>query len=73
MQSRTIDVHDDTALRRFHEIGWRAEMEDGRPWQTFQSYDEMAIALRHPSPGQRSDGQRSYYQSTPGYKAEYQC
>ena len=48
-------MHDDTALRRFHEIGWRAEMEDGRPWQTFQSYDEMAIALRHPSPGQRSD------------------
>ena len=55
MQTRTIDVHDDAQLRRFHEIGWRAEMEDGRPWNTFQTYDEMAVALRDPSPGQRCD------------------
>lgn len=55
MQTRQIDVHDDALLRRFHEIGWRAEMEDGRPWETFQTYDEMAVALREPSPGQRTD------------------
>jgi GNAT superfamily N-acetyltransferase len=55
MQSRPIDVHEDAQLRRFHEIGWRAEMEDGRPWNTFQTYDEMAVAMREPSPGQRVD------------------
>jgi GNAT superfamily N-acetyltransferase len=55
MQIRQIDVHDDPLLRRFHEIGWRAEMEDGRPWNTFQSYEEQSIALREPSPGQRVD------------------
>ena len=55
MQTRPIDVHDDALLRRFHEIGWRAEMEDGRPWNTFQTYDEMAVGLREPSPGQRAD------------------
>jgi GNAT superfamily N-acetyltransferase len=55
MQTRPIDVHDDAQLRRFHEIGWRAEMEDGRPWNSFQSFEEMAVALREPSPGQRAD------------------
>ena len=30
-------------------------MEDGRPWNTFQSYEELAVALREPSPGQRAD------------------
>ena len=51
MQTRTIDVHDDAELRRFHEIGWRAEMEDGRPWNSFQTFEEMAAFLRDPSPG----------------------
>jgi GNAT superfamily N-acetyltransferase len=55
MQIRPVDVHDDDQLRRFHEIGWRAEMEDGRPWNTFQSYDEMAVGLREPSPGRRAE------------------
>jgi GNAT superfamily N-acetyltransferase len=55
LEARRIDVHDDAQMRRFHEIGWRAEMEDGRPWNTFQSFEEMAVALREPSPGQRSD------------------
>lgn len=55
MQTRPIDVHDDAELHRFHEIAWRAEMEDGRPWNTFQTYEEMAIALRDPSPGRRPD------------------
>lgn len=55
MEIRVVDVHDDQQMRRFHEIGWRAEMEDGRPWNSFQSYDEQAIALREPSPGQQVD------------------
>ena len=55
MQTRPIDVHDDAEMRRFHEIGWRAEMDDGRPWNTFPTFDEWAAAIREPSPGQRSE------------------
>ena len=55
MKTREIDLRDDAEMRRFHEIGWRAEMEDGRPWNTFQSFDEWAAAVREPSPGQRVD------------------
>lgn len=55
LEARPVDVHDDAQMRRFHEIGWRAEMEDGRPWNSFQSYDEQAVALREQSPGQRAD------------------
>ena len=52
---RPVDVHDDAQMRRFHEIGWRAEMEDGRPWNTFQSLEEQSVALREPAPGQWVD------------------
>ena len=55
MEIRELDVQDDALVRRYHEIVWRAEMEDGRPWNTFQSYEELAIGLREPSPGQRAD------------------
>ncbi len=54
MQTRPIDVRDDAEMRRFHEIGWRAEMEDGRPWNTFPTFDEWAVAIREPSPGQQN-------------------
>jgi GNAT superfamily N-acetyltransferase len=52
MQVRPVDVHDDAQMRRFHEIGWRGEMEDGRPWNAFWTYDEMAAMFRKPTPGQ---------------------
>lgn len=52
MELRPVDVHDDEQLRRFHEIGWRGEMEDGRTWNAFWTYDEMAAMLRKPTPGQ---------------------
>ncbi|MEO5711026.1 MAG: GNAT family N-acetyltransferase [Nocardioidaceae bacterium] len=54
MAIRPIDVHDDAELHRFHEICWRAEMEDGRPWNSFQSIEEMTAFLRNPSPGRRA-------------------
>ena len=40
-------------MRRFHEIGWRAEKEDGRPWNTFWTYEELArcCASRPPASG----------------------
>lgn len=52
MEIRPVDVHDDEQLRRFHEIGWRGEMEDGRSWNAFWTYDEMAVMFRRPTPGQ---------------------
>ena len=55
MEVRPVDVHDDAELRRFHEIGWRSEMEDGRPWNTFQEHAEMKAALRRPLPDARID------------------
>jgi len=55
MDVRPVDVQDDAQMRRFHQIGWRAEMEDGRPWNSFQSLEEQSVALREPSPGQRTD------------------
>jgi len=55
VEIRELDVQDDALVRRYHEIVWRAEVEDGRPWNTFQSYEELAIGLREPSPGQRAD------------------
>jgi len=35
LELRPLDVHDDAALRRWHGIGWRAEKDDGRPWNDF--------------------------------------
>lgn len=53
---RTLDPYDDLQLRRFHEICWRAEKEDGRPWNAFWSYAEMAALFREQTDDQRVDG-----------------
>ena len=50
MQTRPLDPSDDDEVRRFHEIGWRAEMEDGRPWNAHWTFDEIASMLREPTP-----------------------
>jgi GNAT superfamily N-acetyltransferase len=47
-------VQDDAALRRFHEIGWRAEKEDGRPWNAFWTLEEMGPVLREQTDDQRT-------------------
>jgi GNAT superfamily N-acetyltransferase len=52
MEIRPLDVHDDQQMREYHGIGWRGEMEDGRPWNAFWTYDEMAVMFRSPTPGQ---------------------
>ena len=53
MEIRELDVQDDAALRRFHQIGWRAEKEDGRPWNAFWTLDEIGPALREQTADQR--------------------
>ena len=32
MQVRPLDLHDDAQMRTFYDVSWRAEMDDGRPW-----------------------------------------
>lgn len=56
MDIRPLDAHDDSHLRRFHQITWRAEKEDGRPWNPMWSLDEMAGLLRVPTDDQRIEG-----------------
>ena len=50
-----LDPYDDAQMRRFHEISWRAEKEDGRPWNSFWTFQEMAGMLREPTDDQRMD------------------
>jgi GNAT superfamily N-acetyltransferase len=52
MEIRPLDPHDDKQMRRFHEIAWRAEKDDGRPWNAMFTYDEMAAYLRVPTADQ---------------------
>jgi GNAT superfamily N-acetyltransferase len=56
MDIRLVDPADDASMRRFHEIGWRAEKEDGRPWNAFWTLEEMAAVMREPTEDQRLDG-----------------
>lgn len=55
MDIRRLDPYDDAQMRRFHEIAWRAEKDDGRPWNSFWTYPEMAGMLREPTDDQRMD------------------
>src|SRR5215213_3888804 len=55
METRTLDPHDDAQMRRFHEIVWRAEKDDGRSWNSFWTYPEMAGVVREPTEDQRID------------------
>jgi GNAT superfamily N-acetyltransferase len=55
MQTRPLAVRDDTEVRRFHEVMWRAEKEDGRPWNSMWSYPELAALLREPTDEMRTD------------------
>ncbi len=52
---RPLDLGDDAEVRRLHEIGWLAEKEDGRPWNDFWTYDELARVLREPTGDMRTE------------------
>jgi GNAT superfamily N-acetyltransferase len=53
MEIRALDVADDAAVRRFHQILWRAEKEDGRPWNPMWTHDEFAAMVRKPTSERR--------------------
>ena len=60
MDIRTLDPADDAQLRRFHEITWRAEKEDGRPWNPMWTFEEMATMFREPTSDRRVAGVAAY-------------
>ena len=60
MDIRTLDPADDAQLRRFHEITWRAEKEDGRPWNPMWTFEEMASLFREPTSDRRVAGVAAY-------------
>ncbi len=50
MQTRTLDPHDDEQLHAFYDVSYRAEMEDGRPWNGHWTFDEVASLVREQTP-----------------------
>ena len=46
METRLLDVADDAQMRRYHEILWRAEKEDGRPWNPMWTLEELTGLFR---------------------------
>jgi GNAT superfamily N-acetyltransferase len=60
MHTRTLDPADDAQMRRFHEITWRAEKEDGRPWNPMWTFEEMASIFREPTSDRRVAGVAAY-------------
>jgi GNAT superfamily N-acetyltransferase len=55
MEIRPLDPFDDTDMHRFHDIGWRAEKDDGRAWNSFWTFDELATLVREPTGDRRMD------------------
>ena len=51
MQTVPLDPHDDARMRAFYDVTWRAEMEDGRPWNGHWTYEELASTVREQTPG----------------------
>lgn len=60
MRTEVIDPHDEPVFRRFHEIMWRAETQDGRPWNPMWTHDEMAGIFREPTAERRYLGLAAY-------------
>lgn len=60
METRPLDPHDGAQMKRFHEITWRAEKEDGRPWNPMWTFEEMAGLFREPTSDQRCEGVAAY-------------
>jgi GNAT superfamily N-acetyltransferase len=60
MQTRPLDPHDDDQMRRFYEILWRAEKEDGRPWNPMWTYRDAAGLFREETTERRNLGVAAY-------------
>lgn len=60
MEIRALEIHDDVAFARYHEIGWRAEKEDGRDWTSMWTLAEMRSAFHAPTDDERLEGWCAY-------------
>ena len=60
METRPLDPYDDAQMRRFHEIAWRAEKDDGRPWNPMWTCTEMAGRFRATASDRRTTGVAVY-------------
>lgn len=49
---RELDPADDATMRRYHEICWRAEKEDGRDWTSMWTLPEMTSSFRAEDDGE---------------------
>ena len=56
METRALDPFDDAQMRRFYDVTWRAEMQDGRPWNIHWTYDELAATLRESPDDHKMEG-----------------
>lgn len=50
MRMQLLDPGDDAQLRAFYDVSYRAEMEDGRPWNGHWTFDEVASMIRDQTP-----------------------
>jgi GNAT superfamily N-acetyltransferase len=56
VETRALDPFDDAQMRAFYAVTWRAEMEDGRPWNIHWTHDELAASLRESPEDHRMEG-----------------
>jgi GNAT superfamily N-acetyltransferase len=56
LEIRPLHLDDEDELHRFHEVGRRSELEDGRPWNAFWPYGDLAARLREPAGDRRTTG-----------------
>jgi GNAT superfamily N-acetyltransferase len=56
LEIRPLDPADESAMKRYHEIIWRAEKEDGRPWNAMWTFEELAGLFRVATDDQRNEG-----------------
>jgi GNAT superfamily N-acetyltransferase len=56
METGALDPFDDAQMRAFYDVTWRAEMEDGRPWNIHWTHDELAASLRESPDDHKMEG-----------------
>lgn len=60
MEIRPLDLADDDEVRRFYDVSYRAEMQDGRPWNGHWTFDEVASLLREQTPDDQAASLAAY-------------
>jgi GNAT superfamily N-acetyltransferase/RimJ/RimL family protein N-acetyltransferase len=56
LTTRLLDPYDDEMLSDYQAVAWRAEKEDGRPWNTMWTRDEIGPMFREQTGDARREG-----------------